>query len=181
MPPSLLCRRRLTFHLQSEVGYGGDLVYEKAEGTVIQWKEEKDLTQRVEIKKQRNKTTNRTRVVRKVVSADSFFNFFQPPQSENDDGALDDAALEELDERLELDYQIGEDLKERLVPRAVDYFSGKALQYDGLDEFDDDDEFDEDDSSENEDEEDIITHSGTHPAPGTSQQDPQECSWGMRF
>ena len=42
------------------------VVYERAEGTVIAWKEEKDLTKRTEIKKQRNKTTNRTRVVKKV-------------------------------------------------------------------------------------------------------------------
>ena len=31
-----------------------------------------------------------------------------------------------LEERLELDYQIGEDLKDRIVPHAVDYFTGKG-------------------------------------------------------
>lgn len=32
------------------------MVYDRAEGTEIQWKEEKDLTRKVEIKKQRNKS-----------------------------------------------------------------------------------------------------------------------------
>lgn len=64
---------------------------------------------------------------------------------ENQD--VDEAELEELDERLEVDYQIGEDFKEKIIPRAVDYFTGKALQYD--DQFDEDyDEDDEDDYSD---------------------------------
>jgi hypothetical protein len=41
---------------QEEVGYGGDFVYDKAVGHEIKWKEDKDLTKKVEIKKQRNKS-----------------------------------------------------------------------------------------------------------------------------
>jgi hypothetical protein len=37
--------------------------------------------------------------------------------------------LARLDERLELDYTIAEDLKDRVIPHAVDYFTGKALAY----------------------------------------------------
>jgi len=40
---------------QEQVGYGGDFVYDKAIGHDIKWKEDKDLTKKVEIKKQRNK------------------------------------------------------------------------------------------------------------------------------
>lgn len=95
--------------------------------------------------------TNQTRVVKKVVPTDSFFSFFnppQPPKPDDDDGEASIAS--DLDEKLELDYQIGEDLKERVVPRAIDYFTGKALRYEhpGGGEFDSDefdDEFDEDD------------------------------------
>ena len=43
-------------HLQEEVGYGGDFVYDKAVGHEIKWKEDKDLTKKIEIKKQRNKS-----------------------------------------------------------------------------------------------------------------------------
>jgi nucleosome assembly protein 1-like 1 len=39
-----------------EVDYTGELVYDNAVGTTIQWKEDKDLTKEFEIKKQRNKS-----------------------------------------------------------------------------------------------------------------------------
>jgi nucleosome assembly protein 1-like 1 len=45
-----------TYYYQAEVGYGGDFVYERAEGTEIKWKADKDLTKTVEVKKQRNKS-----------------------------------------------------------------------------------------------------------------------------
>ncbi|GJJ09025.1 hypothetical protein Clacol_003246 [Clathrus columnatus] len=139
-----------TYIYKDDLGYEGDFVYERAEGCKIHWKEDKDLTKSFEIKKQRNKSkwfflvflsggdmelktlpdTNRTRLIRKVMNVDSFFNFFSPPvpPSEEDieNGNVDDEVLEDLEDRLELDYQIGEDLKERVVPKAVDYFTGKA-------------------------------------------------------
>jgi nucleosome assembly protein 1-like 1 len=45
-----------TYYYQSEMGYGGDFIYDHAEGDKIQWREGKDLTVRVEAKKQRNKS-----------------------------------------------------------------------------------------------------------------------------
>jgi nucleosome assembly protein 1-like 1 len=42
--------------LQEDIGYGGEFVYDKAVGHEIKWKEDKDLTKTVEIKKQRNKS-----------------------------------------------------------------------------------------------------------------------------
>ncbi|GAA6018744.1 hypothetical protein JCM10207_005564 [Rhodosporidiobolus poonsookiae] len=141
-----------TYYYQEEVGYEGDFVYDHAEGTKIDWKEGKDLTVKIETKKQRNKNTNQTRIVKKVVPTDSFFTFFSPPKppSEEDDDA---SIASDIDEKLELDYQIGEDLKERVVPRAVDFFTGKALRLEaGPDGFDsdefDDDEFDDDEDSD---------------------------------
>ncbi|CAG8727700.1 35397_t:CDS:2, partial [Racocetra persica] len=63
--------------------------------------------------------TNKTRVVRTTVPAASFFQFFNPPppDCEEDD--------DDLDSRLELDYQIGEDIKEKLIPRAIDWYTDK--------------------------------------------------------
>jgi hypothetical protein len=46
-----------TYIYQKEVGYAGDFIYERALGTDIKWKEDKDLTKVVEVKKQRNKST----------------------------------------------------------------------------------------------------------------------------
>ena len=38
------------------MGYSGDFVFDRAIGTEIKWKEDKDLTKEFEIKKQRNKS-----------------------------------------------------------------------------------------------------------------------------
>jgi nucleosome assembly protein 1-like 1 len=45
-----------TYLYQNESGYGGDFIYDHAEGDKINWKEGKDLTVRIESKKQRNKS-----------------------------------------------------------------------------------------------------------------------------
>jgi nucleosome assembly protein 1-like 1 len=144
-----------TYLYQEEVGYSGDFVYDRALGTPIQWKEDKDLTKEFEIKKQRNKNTNRTRLVRKARPTDSFFNFFSPPVPPTDEaieaGDFEDEELEELEEKLEEDYQIGEDLKEKIIPRAIDYFTGKALQYEVMDD-EDEDEFEDLDDDDDDDE-----------------------------
>lgn len=141
-----------TYFYQEEVGYEGDFVYDHATGTEINWVDGKNLTVRIETKKQRNKNTNQTRIVKKAVPTDSFFTFFSPPKVPTDE---DDELDDDIDEKLELDYQIGEDLKERVVPRAIDFFTGKALRYEqdnadfDSDEFDDDeDDDDEEDSDE---------------------------------
>lgn len=46
-----------TYFYQSESSYGGDFIYDHAEGDKINWHPGKDLTVRVEAKKQRNKST----------------------------------------------------------------------------------------------------------------------------
>lgn len=51
-----------------------------------------------------------------------------------------------------MDYQLGEDIKEKIIPKAVDYFTGKALEYDMMDEDDDDDEDYEDIDDDDDDE-----------------------------
>ncbi|KAL4753845.1 hypothetical protein BDW72DRAFT_168094 [Aspergillus terricola var. indicus] len=137
-----------TYFYREENGYGGDFIYDHAEGTKIDWKPEKDLTVRVESKKQRNKNTKQTRVVKITVPTESFFNFFAPPQPPADD---DDTVATDIEERLELDYQLGEDIKEKLIPRAIDWFTGEALQFEELGDDMDPDEFDEFDDEDDED------------------------------
>ena len=46
-----------TYFYREESGYGGDFIYDHAEGDKTDWKAGKDLTVRVESKKQRNKST----------------------------------------------------------------------------------------------------------------------------
>ncbi|KAK0626683.1 hypothetical protein B0T14DRAFT_113485 [Immersiella caudata] len=144
-----------TYFYQNESGYGGDFIYDHAEGDKIDWKAGKDLTVRVEQKKQRNKTTKQTRIVKKTVPTESFFNFFSPPKAPTEE---DDDAASDIEERLELDYQLGEDIKEKLIPRAIDWFTGEALAFEELDEddledFDEDDDEDEDDDDQDDDDE----------------------------
>jgi hypothetical protein len=125
-----------TYVYREEVGYSGDFVYDRAIGTEIRWKDEKDLTKEFEIKKQRNKSvchilsfvslplisglldTNRTRLVRKAHPTQSFFNFFSPPVAPSEDaieaGEIGEDELDDLEEKLEIDYQIGEDIKEKV-------------------------------------------------------------------
>jgi nucleosome assembly protein 1-like 1 len=153
-----------TYFYQEENGYGGDFIYDHAEGDKIDWKAGKDLTVRIESKKQRNKSelllllyipthkltksadTKQTRVVKKTVPTESFFNFFDPPNPPQDE----DDASSDIEERLELDYQLGEDIKEKLIPRAIDWFTGEALQYENLEDFDEGEFEDEDDEDEDE-------------------------------
>ncbi|EJD50227.1 NAP-domain-containing protein [Auricularia subglabra TFB-10046 SS5] len=148
-----------TYYYQDELDYAGDYVYDKSEGCEIKWKDDKDLTKSYEIKKQRNKNTNRTRLVRKAHPAESFFNFFAPPTPPDEEaieaGDVDEEELEELEQRLEMDYQIGEDLKERVIPRAIDFFTGKALDYEELEDDDDDEDFEDVDDDEDDDDSEV--------------------------
>ncbi|KAK3373985.1 hypothetical protein B0T24DRAFT_625284 [Lasiosphaeria ovina] len=166
-----------TYFYQNESGYGGDFIYDHAEGDKIEWKDGQDLTVRVEQKKQRNKNTKQTRIVKKTVPTESFFNFFSPPLAPTEED--DDDAASDIEERLELDYQLGEDIKEKLIPRAIDWFTGEALAFEELDEddleegdFDEDDDEDDDDNSEDHDDEDESEEDdedGTKPKPEAAE------------
>ncbi|EON96105.1 putative nucleosome assembly protein [Phaeoacremonium minimum UCRPA7] len=135
-----------TYFYQNESGYGGDFIYDHAEGDKIDWKSGHDLTVRIEQKKQRNKNTKQTRIVKKTVPTESFFNFFSPPTAPTEDD--EDDAASDIEERLELDYQLGEDIKEKLIPRAIDWFTGEALAFEEIDEDDLEEDFDEDDDED---------------------------------
>lgn len=90
--------------------------------------------------------TKQTRIVKKTVPTESFFNFFSPPKAPTDED--DDDAASDIEERLELDYQLGEDIKEKLIPRAIDWFTGEALAFEELDDIDEDVYEDEDDDED---------------------------------
>ncbi|KAJ8652169.1 hypothetical protein O0I10_012227 [Lichtheimia ornata] len=139
-----------TYYYQDHA-YGGDFVYDHAEGCNIHWKENKDLTVKVETKKQRHKGTNKTRVVKRTVPADTFFSFFSPPSFPGDDEELDEEEAEGLDAKLEVDYETGEEFKDKIIPHAVDYFTGKALEYEGFESEDEEDFFEEEEDDDDDD------------------------------
>ncbi|KAJ2065140.1 histone chaperone [Coemansia sp. S146] len=145
------------FYEQSEVT--GELEFGSAQGTEISWKPENDLSVTVETKKQRHKTTNRTRVVKKTVPAETFFSFFSTVDEPDSDDDTEEA--DETRDRIELDYELAEEIKEKIIPNAVDWFTGKALEYEGLEEEDYEDEFMDDyyDDEDDDDEDDALPRS----------------------
>ncbi|ODQ79111.1 hypothetical protein BABINDRAFT_171893 [Babjeviella inositovora NRRL Y-12698] len=169
-----------SYYYQAELGYSGDFVYDHAEGDVINWtSSDKNVTLIIERRKQRNKHTKQTRTIEKLTPTESFFNFFDPPKpptEKGDDEEDFDEDDEDLEARLELDYQLGEEIKDRLIPRAIDWFTGEAVDFQSEDEFDeedfsgDDDQDDDDDSDEDEESDDEEGE-----AAGKTKQQPPEC------
>jgi len=125
-------------------------------GTRIEWKsKEKNVTVKQIKKKQKHKKQGNTRFVTKEVKSDSFFNFFDPPahSPDTDFDELDDDTREILN----ADFEIGQVLRDRIIPRAVLYFTGEAQDddedFEDEDEDMDDEDEDEDDDGESGDEE----------------------------
>lgn len=129
---------------------GPDIV--SCTGCKIDWIKGKNVTLKQVKKKQKHKGRGQTRVVTKTVQNDSFFNFFDPPEvPENLD---EDDMDEETEAILAADFEIGHFFRERLIPKAVLFYTGEAIEDDSDDEDDEyDDEEGDDDDDDDEDEE----------------------------
>lgn len=133
--------------------------YVRAEGCQINWNDGKDTTVRIEKKKQKKKggkDAGKTRTVTKTVPQDSFFHFFKPPQIPEDaDESSDELGLQRA--MLSQDFDIGDIMKDRIIPNAVLYFTNEANEEDYDDdqfgeEGDDGDHPDDEDDDDEEDE-----------------------------
>ena len=132
----------------------------KCTGCTIDWKKGKNLTVKQVKKKQKHKSKGSIRTITKQVKADSFFNFFDPPIVPDDPNAEVDEDTQvrlsrypfsslnghHLQALLTVDFEIGHYIRERIVPRAVLFFTGEAL--------DDESDYDEEDEDEDDDDED---------------------------
>ncbi|KAL6972711.1 Nucleosome assembly protein 1,4 [Sarracenia purpurea var. burkii] len=127
-------------------------ILEKAIGTEIEWYPGKCLTQKI-LKKKPKKGSKNAKPITKTENCESFFNFFNPPQVPEDDDDIDEDTAEELQNQMEQDYDIGSTIRDKIIPHAVSWFTGEAVQGDELEDMEDFDE-DEDDGDEDEDEED---------------------------
>merc|ERR1711972_407487 len=96
----------------------------KCTGCTIDWKKGKNLTVKQVKKKQKHKSKGSIRTITKQVKADSFFNFFDPPIVPDDPNAEVDEDTQAL---LTVDFEIGHYIRERIVPRAVLFFTGGLL------------------------------------------------------
>ncbi|KAK1906726.1 Nucleosome assembly protein 1-like 1 [Dissostichus eleginoides] len=94
-------------------------------GCTIDWTKGKNVTFKTIKKKQKHKGRGTVRTVTKTVPNDSFFNFFTPPEVP-ETGELD----EDSEAVLAADFEIGHFIRERIVPRAVLYFTGEAIEDD---------------------------------------------------
>ncbi|KVH92931.1 Nucleosome assembly protein (NAP) [Cynara cardunculus var. scolymus] len=132
-------------------------ILEKAIGTTIEWLPGKCLTQKI-LKKKPKKGSKNAKPITKTENCESFFNFFNPPQVPEDEDDIDEEEAEELQNQMEQDYDVGSTIRDKIIPHAVSWFTGEAVQedeFDGIEE-DDDDEDDDDDEEidDDEDEED---------------------------
>ncbi|XVE70617.1 hypothetical protein DITRI_Ditri10aG0085800 [Diplodiscus trichospermus] len=143
-----------TYHMIDE----DEPILEKAIGTEIEWYPGKCLTQKL-LKKKPKKGSKNAKPITKTEDCESFFNFFNPPQVPDDDEDIDEDTAEELQNQMEQDYDIGSTIRDKIIPHAVSWFTGEAIQGDELeiedeDEDDDDDEDEDDDEEEDEEDED---------------------------
>lgn len=139
-----------TYNLQNKMDDEDPLGYEGPEivsckGCTIKWKQGMNVTEKIVKKRQKHKGSGTVRTVEKKVLNDSFFNFFNPPAIQDDEEI--DSDTEAL---LDSDFQIGSTFKDRIVTRAVLYFTGEAQAAEREDEFDED-MFDEGDEGEDPD------------------------------
>ncbi|XP_044735020.1 nucleosome assembly protein 1-like 1-B isoform X2 [Chrysoperla carnea] len=125
--------------------FEGPEIY-KCKGCTIDWQKGKNVTVKTITKKQKHKSRGSVRTVTKTVQNDSFFNFFSPPVlSEDPKAEMDD----ETRAVLTTDFEIGHYIRERIVPRAVLYYTGEGLD-DEDDDYDDEEEEDEEEDDEEE-------------------------------
>ncbi|XP_039051043.1 LOW QUALITY PROTEIN: nucleosome assembly protein 1;2-like [Hibiscus syriacus] len=138
-----------TYHMIDE----DEPILEKAIGTEIEWYPGKCLTQKL-LKKKPKKGSKNAKPITKTEECESFFNFFNPPQVPDDDEDIDEDTAEELQNQMEQDYDIGSTIRDKIIPHAVSWFTGEAIQGDDLDIDDDDDDDNEDDDIDEDDDED---------------------------
>ncbi|KAF0311838.1 Nucleosome assembly protein 1-like 1 [Amphibalanus amphitrite] len=142
-------------------------------GCTIDWQKGKNITLKTIKKKQKHKSRGSTRTITKTVQNDSFFNFFSPPAVPDDPDADVD---EEVQAQLTADFEIGHYIRERIVPRAVLYFTGEALEEDDYDDEEEEEEDGEEGSDDDmDDEEDPDFDPKKVKGPKGKGGDPQEC------
>jgi hypothetical protein len=148
-----------------------DILYEgpeviSCEGCTIEWKAGKNVTVKVIKKKQKHKKSGVHRTVQKQVQNESFFNFFSPvvPVEEQEE-----PATEEIEAQLQSDFELAHFFREQIIPRAVLYYTGDAVDDES------DEEYDEDDEDEDEDDEMSGPEGGLPNGGGPEGEKPQEC------
>jgi nucleosome assembly protein 1-like 1 len=99
----------------------------ETQGTLIEWKDGKDLSKKKIKKKQKNKKTGETRQIIKTVPAESFFNCFESrkapdmPEGDKDDEEPDEET-EKLLDALDESMQVVLDFNDLYNWEALEYY-----------------------------------------------------------
>ena len=119
-----------------------DGVLEKAVGTKIEWNAGKDVTVKI-MKKKPKKGGKDAKPQTKTEKIESFFNFFSPPDVPGEDDEVEEELMEELQALIESDYEVGATIKEKLIAKAVSWYTGEAAEDEPYFGYGDDDDEDE--------------------------------------
>lgn len=129
----------------------GEAVLRNVVGTVIEWKDGKNLCEVTKKVKQRAKGgKGETRVVARTEPCESFFQFFTPVDMPSEE---DDEDNDLIMRQLTGDFEIGFLIHETIIPQALLWFTGEAVEDEDDSDYDPEDDYDDDeDDSEDEDE-----------------------------
>ena len=124
-----------------------DIVPKEFIGCKIDWAEGKDVTteqvkKRVKSAKGEDKKAAKAFITENV-PCDSFFNTFDPPKIPTDTSSIEEAQMDELQEELTVDFDIGFAIKDNIIPRAVEWFTGELAPFPEDDEYYEDEEAEE--------------------------------------
>lgn len=138
------------------VRFKGDQEDEVVEtiGTLIDWKDGKDLSKKKIKKKQKNKKTGETRAIVKTVPAESFYNCFESrkaPDNKDEDEDDEEGETEKLLDALDESMQVVMDFNDLYNWEALEYYlnfgqnPGDFMDMHGGDDEDEGDNDDEED------------------------------------
>ena len=128
-----------SYKVPNLVDSNGQPELEKIQGCTINWKDNKDLTKREVKKKQkakRGRNAGATRVVTKIEDKPSFFRFFETIPLPGCDDDCEDDDVEDLRDKIDADVELAFALRNEVVPHAILWFTGEAVD-------DDDEDFDD--------------------------------------
>lgn len=138
----------------------------KCTGCTIQWNPSKNVTVKTIKKQQKHKQRGVIRTLTKTLPNDSFFNFFNPPQVQEDDKDV----AEETQMLLASDFEIGHFLRARIIPKAILYYTGEVMDEDDDGEEEEEEEEEEDEEEMEEEGEEEEEEEDERPPPAKNQK-----------
>ena len=149
-----------------------DPILERSKGTEIEWNPNKNVTVKLMKKKSKSSKGKSSKPQMRMEKCDSFFNFFSPPEVPDMQDELEEEEAEKLQEAMESDYELGDFIKTKLVPQAILWFTGEALEEyeDGEEEEEEEEEGDEEEDEDDEEEDGEEGGEGKEEQPECKQQ-----------